>query len=84
MFEHQTEAPPLNAILGISRDQQALQTLSQPKCAFAKRIKIPPIDPLTCHHAPSTSLLLSLKKSASHSNGFSGSYTAKYFMPSNR
>lgn len=38
-----------------------------------------------CHpQGPSTSLLLSLRKSASHSNGFSGSYAARCFMPSRR
>lgn len=35
-------------------------------------------------HEPSTSLLFSFKKLASHDNGFSGSCAAKYFMPSKR
>ncbi|KAI7360136.1 hypothetical protein KC320_g284 [Hortaea werneckii] len=35
-------------------------------------------------YCPSTSLLRSLKKSASHSSGFSGSYIARCFIPSSK
>jgi hypothetical protein len=53
-------------------------------CVAPPHIPQSSFEQVICAHAPSTSLLLSFKNSESHRSGFSGSYTARYFIPSSR